>query len=151
MASSLNRAEIIGNLTRDPEIRQTSAGQTVVNIGVATNRKWKNAAGQFQEEVEFHNVVVWGKLAEICGQYLKKGAKVFLAGRLKTSNWEKEGVKHYRTEIVADELVMLDRKSDSGGAPAASAPANQSAAPATQTPKETVPADEEVKVEDLPF
>jgi single-strand DNA-binding protein len=154
MSRSLNRAQLIGNLTRDPEVRQTSGGRSVVNVGIATNSRWTDSNGQVQEKVEFHNIVVWGKLADICAQYLRKGSKVFMEGRLQTREWQGEdGVKRYRTEIVADNMVMLDsRGAQTGGgrdfsgiqaAPAsapASAPAAQAAAPT-----------EEIAVEDLPF
>lgn len=147
MAASLNKAQIIGNLTRDPEVRQTPNGQSVATIGVATNRKWKNAAGETQEEVEFHNVVVWGKLAEICQQYLKKGAKTYFDGRLKTRSWEDpDGKKNYRTEIVAENMIMLDSRGGGAPAPQAAAPAAESSAP-----KAPPPQNEEVKIDDLPF
>lgn len=116
MAMSLNRAQIIGNLTRDPELRQIPGGQTVATFSVATNFTWTDSSGQKQERAEFHNVVAWRKLAEICGQYLKKGGKVFIEGRIQTRDWEGEdGVKRYRTEIIADNMIMLDRKGEGGG------------------------------------
>jgi len=115
MAMSLNKAQIIGNLTRDPEVRQTPAGQSVASFGVATNFTWNDSSGQKQEKVEFHNVVAWGKLAEICGTYLKKGQKIYIEGRLQTRDWEGEdGVKRYRTEIVAENMIMLSPKGQSG-------------------------------------
>ena len=108
---SLNRAAIIGNLTRDPELRQTPSGTNVATIGVATNRKWTGQDGQSNEETEFHNVVAWGKLAQICADYLKKGVKVYFEGRLKTRSWESEdGHKNYRTEIIAENMIILQRK-----------------------------------------
>lgn len=148
---NLNRAMIIGNLTRDPEVRTTPTGQTVAHFAVATNRVWTNAAGQRQEEVEYHNIVAWRKLAEICGQYLNKGRKVYVEGRLRTHDWVgQDGLKRNRTEIIADNMIMLDRAPASG-----SAPAYVPAAPApisVPTPEEMPPAaEEEVKVEDLPF
>jgi single-strand DNA-binding protein len=107
----LNKAQIIGNLTRDPEVRETKNGQAVCTLGVATNRRWKEANGEYREEAEFHNVVCWGKLAELAQQLLQKGTKVFFEGRLQTRNWEDEaGVKHYRTEIVAQDMIVLARK-----------------------------------------
>lgn len=149
MASSLNKAQIIGNLTRDPELRQTTSGQTVATIGVATNRKWKDASGQPQEEVEFHNVVVWGKLAEICGQYLKKGAKVYFEGRLKTRTWDDpDGKKNYKTEIVAENMVMLDSKGGGRSFDGSSSAATPAKAPANDNAP--VP-EEEIKIDDLPF
>lgn len=149
MAASLNRAQIIGNITRDPEVRQTPNGQMVATIGVATNRKWKNAAGETQEEVEFHNVVCWGKLAEICQQYLKKGSKTYFDGRLKTRTWEDpDGKKNYRTEIIAENMIMLDSRGGSAPASQGSAPTQASAQP---TPPIQNSNEEEVKIDDLPF
>lgn len=118
---SLNRAQLIGNLTRDPELRQIPGGSTVASFSIATNFSWKDASGQRQDKAEFHNIVAWRKLAEICGQYLKKGAKVFIEGRIQTRDWEGEdGVKRYRTEIVADNMIMLGHRTQRGAA----APAN---------------------------
>ncbi|MCG2686131.1 single-stranded DNA-binding protein [Candidatus Parcubacteria bacterium] len=118
MARSVNMAIVVGNLTRDPEMRYTPKGHAVTSFSVATNRAWQSD-GEQREDVEFHNVVAWNKLAEICTQLLSKGRKVYIQGRLKTRNWEDQnGVRHYRTEIVADEMVVLDRKPEgtSGGA-----------------------------------
>ncbi len=149
MASSLNKVQIIGNLTRDIESRQTPNGHTVATLGVATNRKWKGSDGQLQEEVEFHNVVVWGRLAEICQQYLKKGSKVYFDGHLKTRTWEDpEGKKNYKTEIVAENMIMLDSRGASGGAPAPAA--TPAANPTPAAPASGAPA-EEIKIDDLPF
>ncbi|MDH3324893.1 MAG: single-stranded DNA-binding protein, partial [Candidatus Peregrinibacteria bacterium] len=114
--NSLNKAQIIGNLTRDPELKTTNSGQSVCNFGVATNRRWKDSSGEMKEDAEFHNVVCWGKLAEIAAQYITKGRKVFIEGRLQTRNWEDEaGIKHYRTEIVANDLIILSPKGESDG------------------------------------
>lgn len=148
---NLNRAMIIGNLTRDPELRMTPTGQNVAQLGVATNRAWVNkATGQKQEEVEFHNVVAWGKLAEICGQYLAKGRKVYVEGRLKTRDWVgQDGVKRNRTEIIAENLIMLDRAPAGGGAVSAGAPAPR--AMNEPAPEAAPAAEEEIKVEDIPF
>ena len=96
---SLNRAMLLGNVTRDPEVRQTTSGQTVCSFGVATNRAWTDASGAKQEQAEFHNIVAWGKLAEICRQYMTKGRKVYVEGRLQTRDWQgQDGVKRFRTE-----------------------------------------------------
>lgn len=144
---NLNRAMIIGNLTRDPEVRTTPNGQTVANFGVATNHAWTDSAGQRQEKTEFHNVVAWGKLADICGQFLAKGRKVYIEGRLQTREWEgQDGVKRYRTEIVSENMIMLDRAGNSApGAQQKAAPA-MAAAGAPEEPQV-----EEIKVEDIPF
>jgi len=117
MAYSLNRAQVIGNITRDPELRQTPNGTSVCSFAVATNSRWKGSDGQWQERVEFHNIVCWGKLAEIAGQYARKGAKIYIDGRIQTRDWTgDDGVKRYRTEIVAENLILLDSKG--GSAPA---------------------------------
>lgn len=107
---NLNRAIILGNITRDPELRTTPSGKAVTTIGVATNRKWTDTNGQKQEQAEFHNVVLWGRLAEIANQYLTKGALVLIEGRLQTRSWEgQDGVKKYRTEIIAENMQMGPR------------------------------------------
>lgn len=148
---------IIGNLTRDPEVRTTTTGRTVASFGVATNRSWTDASGQRQEKAEFHNIVAWGKLAEICGQYLNKGRKVYIEGRLQTREWEgQDGAKRNRTEIVAENMIMLDRGQGQGGAGAAGT-ATEAAAVGTATETDQQPAaaagsgEEEIRVEDIPF
>jgi single-strand DNA-binding protein len=145
---NLNRAMIIGNLTRDPETRTTPGGATVSSFGVATTSVWKDASGAKQERVEYHNIVAWGKLAEICQQYLGKGRKVYVEGRLQTREWEgKDGVKRQRTEIIADNMIMLD-KAPAGAPGSALKPAMN--APSDMTPP-PAPQEEEIKVEDIPF
>jgi single-strand DNA-binding protein len=141
----LNRATLIGNVTRDPELRNIPSGQSVCNFGVATNFQWTDQQGAKQQRAEFHNIVVWGKLAEICKQYLSKGKKVFVEGRLQTREWEaQDGTKKTRTEIVCDNMIMLDR----GGAPGAG-PAMP--AEPTVTPIDKAVSEPEIKVEDIPF
>lgn len=159
MAMSLNRVQLIGNLTRDPDVKQIPGGQTVATFSVATSFSWNDSSGARQSKTEFHNIVAWRKLAEICGQYLKKGMKVFVEGKLQTRDWQGEdGVKRYRTEIVADNMIMLSGKGDgssaygadreaagiSGGASSGSDDNAGDFAPAGA-------ADEEVKIDDLPF
>lgn len=145
MSYSLNRATILGNVTRDPESRTTTSGQNVVSFGVATSRRWKDQqSGEMKEATEFHNCVAWGKLAQTIGTYCHKGSKVFVEGRLQTRSWDgPDGKKNYRTEIIADNLILLDKKGD---APAASTPA----APAETTPA-PAPTEEEINIEDIPF
>ncbi len=139
---NLNKAMIIGNVTRDPDIRTTSGGQQVALFSVATNRSWTDPSGQKKEQVEFHSVVAWRKLAEIIGQYVKKGGKIFVEGRLQTRSWDDpSGVKKYRTEIVAENVIMLDRK------PGATGPTDSP----TDAPAPTEPTEPEVNVEDIPF
>lgn len=111
MARSINKAILLGNLTRDPVLRYTSSGKPVCDFGLATNRTWTNDKGERQEQSEFHNIVAWGKLAEIASQYLAKGRKVYVEGRLQTRNYETaDGQKKSRTEIVIDDMIMLDNK-----------------------------------------
>jgi len=112
---TLNRATIIGNVVRDPEARTTANGIAVTNFSVATNLIWTDQSGQRQELPEYHNIVAWRKLAEICAQYLKKGRKVYVDGRLQTRSWDDpNGFKRYRTEIVAENMIILDKLTDSG-------------------------------------
>ncbi len=165
----LNKVMLIGNITRDPELRSTPSGQSVASFSVATNRVWKDpGSGERRESAEFHNIVAWGRLAEICGQYLRKGSKLFVEGRLQTRSWQgQDGNKRYTTEIVMENMIMLDRKpqgsSPSGSfASAPTAPSGQSgrtapaAQPAPPQPEEipTIQIDEnqdEIKIEDIPF
>lgn len=108
---SLNRAMIVGNLTRDPEMRYTPNGQAVTSFSVATNRRWKDKDGNAQEQTEFHNIVAWGKLAEFTSQFLHKGNRVYVEGRLQTRNWEgQDGNKRNRTEIVCENFIALTPK-----------------------------------------
>lgn len=140
----LNRATVIGRLTRDPEVRTTPNGRTVTSITVVTNMVWTDQSGNKQEKPEFHNIVLWGKLGEIAGQYLTKGRRAFIEGRIETREWTgQDSVKRYRTEIIGDNLIMLDGpKGDSAPQGAQSRPTS---APAAES------LDEEIKVEDIPF
>lgn len=151
MAGFLNKVMLIGNLTRDPESRQIPSGQTVCSFGLATNRTWKDQSGNKQEAVEFHNVVVWGKLAEICAQYLAKGRKTFIEGRLQTRDWEgQDGVKRNRTEIIAENMILLDRPPAAGDSPFSRG--NTRGIPASPRPDEPgMNPDDEIKIEDIPF
>ena len=108
MAGSVNKVILIGHLGRDPEVRYAPGGQAVANFSVATNDNWTDKSGQKQERTEWHRVVAWGKTAELCGEYLTKGRQVYLEGRLQTREWtNKEGVKQYTTEVVANQVVFL--------------------------------------------
>lgn len=104
----------MGNLTRDPELRTTPTGQQVASFAVATNRSWLDGSGERKEAVEYHEIVAWGKLGELTAQYLAKGRKVMVVGRLQTQSWEKDGVKRQRTEIVASDVNFLDRPGEAG-------------------------------------
>ena len=152
MAFSLNRAQVIGNVTRDPEVRQTSGGRTVASFAVATNRSWTDKSGQRQDKAEFHNIVVWGKLAELVGQYVKKGRKIFVEGRMQTSDWQGEdGVKRYRTEIIAENFILLDKAGaptgEEGGVTTERTTQSASVKPAAASKLK----EEEVSIDDLPF
>ena len=123
---SVNKVILIGNLGRDPEVRSVSSGAKVANVSIATTRNWKDkSSGEKREETEWHRVVFYDKLAEIVGQYLKKGAQVYVEGRLHYGEYEKDGVKRYSCDIVADEMRMLG--SAGGGANSGSAPAREPA------------------------
>lgn len=112
MASrSLNKVQLIGNLTRDPELRYTPTGAAVCTIGLATNRYWTTESGEKKEETEFHRVVAWNKLAELCSQLLTKGRKVFVEGRLRTSSWQTQtGEQRNTTEVVIEDMILLDSR-----------------------------------------
>ncbi|MEW6407573.1 MAG: single-stranded DNA-binding protein [Patescibacteria group bacterium] len=171
----LNKAMIIGRLTRDPEVRTTPQGVTVCSFGVATNFIWTDQQGQRQKKVEYHNIVTWRKLAEICSQYLKKASKVYIEGRLQTREWQgQDSIKRQRTEIVADNMIMLDSPPASSSGSSFNVPQQETSsssasgqpggpqeptvepvgeeqnvskpAPSTVSPKK-----EGVRVEDIPF
>ncbi len=141
---------LIGNLTRDPEMRTTPSGQTVASFSVATNFVWTDQSGQQQKKTEFHNLVAWRKLAEICGKYLHKGSKVYVEGRLQTRDWVgQDGLKRNRTEIILENMIMLDAKGAGGPGGANAAPAADGEA-TIEIPEEPGE-DEEIRVENIPF
>ena len=154
---NLNKAMIIGNLTRDPEVRNTTTGQIVASFSVATNLVWTDQSGQQQKKVEFHNIIAWRRLAEICSKYLHKGSKVYLEGRLQTTDWTgQDGVKRYKTEIVAENMIMLDNKGGAGNFDGANGGQNNQGGQNSareeviEIPEESID-DEEIKVENIPF
>ena len=144
----LNKVQIIGNITQDVELRQTPNWQNVTTLSIATNRNWTDSTGNRQEQVEFHNVVLWWKLAEIAWQYLSKWKKVYIEWRLQTRNWEaQDWTKRYRTEIVWENMIMLSpawEKNNNFN----STPANNSTASAKKVKTE---AEEDISIDDLPF
>ena len=148
-----NRAIVIGNLTRDPEVKALPAGIQVATFSVATNRVWKDKAGARQESTDYHNVVVFGRQAETAGQYLKKGSSVLVEGRMQTRSWDDKatGEKKYRTEIVADRVQFGPRP---GGSPAGS-PGPSNAGSAKSAPSSAGEAieypEEEINPDDIPF
>lgn len=108
---SVNKVIIIGNLTRDPEMRQTPNGQNVTTFGLATNRQWMTKEGEKKNSAEFHECVAWARLAEICAQYIKKGHLVYVEGYLKTRSWDSpEGIKKFKTEIVVQDMIILEKR-----------------------------------------
>jgi len=137
MAKDLNKVMLIGRLGQDPELKYTQSGIAVAKFTMATNQQWKDQDGNTQDRTEWHNVVAWRRLAEICSEYLKKGSKVYIEGSLSTSSWEDENKKkHYRTEVVLNDMIMLDAKG-----------AGDSSAGNTVEKAET----ETTKEDDLPF
>ncbi|MBA3946803.1 MAG: single-stranded DNA-binding protein [Herpetosiphonaceae bacterium] len=113
MSKDLNRVEVIGRLGADPEIKYTQEGKPVATLNIATGRQWKGEGGELKEQTEWHRCTLWGGLAELTGQYLRKGNRVYLEGRLKTSKWEDEqGTTRYTTEIVVNDLIMLGSSKD---------------------------------------
>ncbi len=144
----LNKAMVFGNLTRDPELKALPNGGQVCNFSVATNRVYKKADGSKQEEVEFHNIVVYGRIAETCAQYLKKGSSAYVEGRLKTRSWEGEKGKQYRTEIIADTVQFGPRGGSQGSTPRA--PEEMPAMAAKSEETIDYPA-EDINPDDIPF
>src|SRR3989344_3288995 len=148
----INKVMLIGNLTRDPEIRTTANGQTVASFAVACNRSWNDAQGVRQDAVEYIDIVAWGKLAEIVGQIYKKGRRTYVEGRLQTRSWEDQaGVKRYKTEVVASDLILRDRAPV--GQTASETPVGTPAETSTPATDSTMDAtvEDEIKIEDIPF
>ena len=140
---TVNKAILIGRLGADPELKYTPSGAAVVNFNIATDESWTDASGVKQERTEWHRIVAWRKLAEICGEYLKKGSRVYIEGQLQTRSWEQDGVKRYTTEIVARNMQMLDSKATGGQPPVSPKPPSPS-----ETTEETEGSE---GTDDLPF
>jgi single-strand DNA-binding protein len=149
MAKSFNQAIVMGNLTRDPELRSTPSGQQVASFAVATNRTWMDSSGERKEAVEYHEIVAWGKLGELAAQYLAKGRKVMVIGRLQTQSWEKDGVKRSRTEIVASDVNFLD--SPGGATAAGSASTGPAASKSDDVVIQDLDANQNINLDDIPF
>src|SRR5437868_7368015 len=148
MARSLNRVQLIGNLTRDPELRYTPNGNAVCTFGLATNRNWTTDSGEKREEVDFHRIVAWNKLAELCSQFLVKGRKVYVEGRLSTRNWTgQDGQQKSTTEIIISDMILLDsqRGATSGSSEDRSEPSAPRSARATQAARPQAEETEEEK------
>ncbi|MEI6651003.1 MAG: single-stranded DNA-binding protein [Chlorobiaceae bacterium] len=159
MAKGLNKVMLIGHLGNDPELRTTTSGQSVANFTLATNESFKDSSGNLQERTEWHRIITWGKLAEICNQYLKKGRQVYVEGRLQTRSWDdaKSGEKKYATEIVCSDMQMLGGQREQGSGQSSNENNSQgyghqenSSNTLSQTTSPTVPMLENEK-DDLPF
>lgn len=157
---NLNKAFILGNLTQNPEMRTTPTGQNVVSFSVATNRVWTDQNKQKKQAVEFHNIVAWGRLAEIINQYMTKGRLIMVEGRLQTRSWAgQDGIKRYRTEIVAENIQMGPQPRGSANSSDGASSSNNEPAYNTidsqvapeEAPKPVAAGEEEIKVEDIPF
>lgn len=156
MPKSVNKVILLGNLGKDPEVKFTPSGLPVAKFTVATNERYKDKSGEWQDRTEWHSIVAWQRLAEIAGEYLKKGSKVYIEGRIQTSSWEdkQSGEKKYRTEIVANDLVLLSGRGegDSEGRASRGAAVSQSAGMDQRTPhSDEVAHGAEITDEDIPF
>jgi len=158
---NLNKVLIVGRVTANPELRTTPGGQSVTTLGVATNRTWMDKSGQKQEETEFHNVVIWGRQAEVAAQYLTKGATVMIEGRLRTRSWtDKNGQQRRTTEIMSERMQLGPRPMGAGGGNGGGGSMRSNSSAMTEEKEISVPAEEipsinleeeEVKTEDIPF
>src|SRR5262252_6545775 len=153
--ASFNKVILLGNLTRDPEVRYTPKGSAVCDLGLAVNRQYTLDSGEKREEVTYVDVVLWARLAEIAGQYLKKGRPVFIEGRLQLDTWDDKqtGQKRSRMRVVAENLQLLGSRGESEGGPTGPAPARRPATSATPSPPASQPRDPDLDVEpdDIPF
>lgn len=156
MARSLNRVELIGNLTRDPELRYTPQGTAVCTFGLATNRSWTTDSGEKKEDVEFHKIVAWNKLGELCSQLLTKGRKVFVEGRLSTRSWTaQDGSNRTTTEIVINDMLILDSRREGVHEQEAEGPKEEPEGAPSEAPKKVSKkqeaVEEDVNPDDIPF
>ncbi len=169
MARSLNKVELIGNLTRDPELRYTPQGTAVCTLGLATNRSWVTDSGEKKEEAEFHRIVAWNKLAELCSQLLSKGRKIYVEGRLANRSWTaQDGTPRSTTEIVINDMIILDSRRDmreeelpeSPDFAGDTSPQEEAAAESTKEPKkkekkeegkDTESNEDDINPDDIPF
>lgn len=148
---NLNRAMILGNATRDAELRSTPNGRSVAGFAVATNRRWTDTDGERKEEVQYHEIVAWGKLAEIAGQIIKKGTKVYVEGRLQTRSWEgQDGAKREKTEIVAENIIALSGRSEMSASYQGEEKVETAPKDEAKT-KEKTEKEDEINLDDIPF
>lgn len=158
MARSLNQVTLMGNLTRDPELRQTPTGQNVTSFSLALNRSYKDSSGEWQEATDYIDIVCWGPLAERVAQYLSKGRRCLVQGRVQSRSWEQDGQKRNKVEVLANDVTFLDSRGEDGGSSAPSdAPASSSSkpAPSKAAKKDDVViediGDEPINLDDIPF
>ncbi len=156
MARSVNQVILMGNLTRDPELRQTPSGQSVVSFSLALNRSYKDSSGEWQEATDFIDVVAWGPLAERVSQYMSKGRRCLVQGRLQSRSWEQEGQKRSKVEVLANDVTFLDGRGggDSEGGSAPAAPTEKSKSASSSKKKDDVIediGDEPINLDDIPF
>jgi single-strand DNA-binding protein len=153
MPKSVNKVILVGNLGKDPEVKYTPSGVPVAKFTLATNERYKDKGGEWQERTEWHNIVAWQRLAEIVGEYVKKGSKIYIEGRLQTSSWEdkQSGEKKYRTEIVASDLVLLSGRGESGGEHEGRSSRGAAASSFDQRSHADEHAPTEITDEDIPF
>jgi single-strand DNA-binding protein len=156
MAKSVNKVILIGNLGKDPEIKYTPSGTAVAKFSLATNERYKDKSGEWQDRTEWHNIVAWQRLAEIVGEYVKKGSKLYIEGRLQTSSWDdkESGQKKYRTEVIANDLVLLSGRGEgdeAGGSRAFSRGASTSGSSFDQRGPDESLAQTEITDDDIPF
>jgi single-strand DNA-binding protein len=157
MARSVNQVILMGNLTRDPELRQTPSGQSVVSFSLALNRAYKDQSGEWQEQTDFLDVVAWGPLAERVSQYLTKGRRALVQGRLQSRAWEQDGQKRSKVEVLASDVTFLDARGEGDGAgnsPSASSASSSSAPSSSSKKKDNVIediGDEPINLDDIPF
>ncbi len=149
---SLNKVQLIGNLTRDPELRYTPTGAAVCTIGLATNRMWTTESGEKKEETEFHRVIAWNKLAELCSQLLTKGRKIYVEGRLRTNAWQgQDGVQHNTTEVVIEDMIILDSRRPITGETPEVASTTVVAQPEPKPALKEKTGSEDINPDDIPF
>lgn len=151
-----NKVVLMGNLTRDPELRTTPTGQNVASFSLAVNRSWKNAAGEQQEAVDYIDCNIWGKPAEIITQYMKKGSGILVSGRLQQRSWEQEGQKRSKVEVVVEDFNFVGGGDRDGGGASSGGSSSSNSAPAASSSKKSEPAvedigDEPINLDDIPF
>lgn len=151
MAFSLNRAQLIGNLGSDPDYKTLPSGTPMCKLNIATTDRFKNAEGDWQEKTEWHNVVLWRRQAEVANEYLKKGSKVFIEGKISTRSYEKDGITRYFTEIVAQSLIMLDSKGKPSSPASSSSEYSQQPEQEDKPWKKDLPENDDEEDDDIPF